>query len=89
MMGHTIFKSVRIGHFLFLSHGPVQLRSQFPLMVSPYAKEAAIMTEQERIAEFRRLEASINPLDLRGYLLALQDSAYTAGPPPADQEAKT
>lgn len=29
------------------------------------------MTEQERIAEFRRLEASINPLDLRGYLLAL------------------
>ncbi len=47
------------------------------------------MTEQERIAEFRRLEASINPLDLREYLLALQDSAYTAGPPPADQEAKT
>ena len=45
------------------------------------------MTEQERIAEFRRLEASINPLDLRGYLLALQDSACTAGPPPADQEA--
>ena len=47
------------------------------------------MTEQERIAEFRRLEASINPLDLREYLLALQDSACTAGPPPADQEAKT
>ena len=29
------------------------------------------MTEQERIAEFRRLEASINPLDLREYLLCL------------------
>ena len=52
-----------------------------------HTKEAAIMTEQERIAEFRRLEASINPLDLREYLLALRDNACTAGPLPADQEA--
>ena len=66
----------------------MQLGSQFALMVYP-TKEAAIITEQERIAEFRRLEVSINPLDLREYLLALRDSACTAGPPPADQEAKT
>ena len=61
--------------------------AEYCRMVYHHAKEDAIMTEQERIAEFRRLEASINPLDLREYLLALRDSACTAGPPPADQEA--
>lgn len=48
------------------------------------------MTEQDRLTEFRRLEAEINDPDLlRALLLGMRDSAYSAAPPPDDREGET